>query len=85
MMNERIKELAEQSGFYFYDLHEVDGDDLGEMVESDSWDSITNLTNSVIRDCLDVISSCYDIENDDRWNEALQCSKNKIKERFDLV
>ena len=36
-MNERIKELAEQAGFYFYDMHDVDGQDLGESVEADTY------------------------------------------------
>ena len=29
-MNEKIKQLAEQAGFYFYDMYNVDGQDLGE-------------------------------------------------------
>lgn len=35
-MNEHIKKIAEQSGFCFYNMHDVDGQDLGETVEADS-------------------------------------------------
>ena len=36
-MNEIIKQLAEQAGFHFYNTHNVDGQDLGETIEADSW------------------------------------------------
>ena len=49
-MNERIKELAEQAGFYFYDLHNVNGEDLGETIESDDWLSIERFAALVIED-----------------------------------
>ena len=49
-MNERIKQLAEQSGFYFYDLHDVDGQDLGETIEADSWNAAEKFAELIIRD-----------------------------------
>ena len=53
-MNERIKKLAEQSGFYFYDLHDIDGQDLGETIESDDWESMERFAKLIIRECAEI-------------------------------
>ena len=50
-MNERIKKLAEQSGFYFYDLHDVDGEDLGETIEADSWCAAEKFAKLIVQEC----------------------------------
>ena len=51
-MNEKIKKLAEQSGFYFYDLHDIDGQDLGETIESDDWESMERFAELIIEECI---------------------------------
>ena len=56
-MNERIKKLAEQSGFYFYDLHDIDGQDLGETIESDDWESMERFAELIIQDVINSIES----------------------------
>ena len=53
-MNDRIKELAEQSGFHFYDLHDIDGQDLGETVEADSWSAVDKFAELIIKECLEM-------------------------------
>lgn len=50
-MNERIKELAEQAGFHFYDMHDVDGQDLGETIEADDWSAVQKFAESIVREC----------------------------------
>lgn len=50
-ITERIKELAQQSGFYFYDLHDIDGQDLGETIEADSWNAAEKFADSIIEEC----------------------------------
>lgn len=55
-MNEKIKELAKQSGFYFYDLHNIDGQDYGETIEADSWDAAENFTKLIVQVCSDWIN-----------------------------
>ena len=54
-MNEKIKKLAEQSGFYFYDLHDIDGQDLGETIESDDWESMERFAKLIIQECANVV------------------------------
>ena len=50
-MNSKIKELAEQSGFYFYDLHDIDGQDLGETIEADSWSCAEKFAELIVKEC----------------------------------
>lgn len=64
-MNEKLKALAEQAGFYFYDLHNVNGEDLGETVESDDWLAIERFAALVIEDQQKVID---DTMRDDLGN-----------------
>ena len=54
-MNKLIKALAEQSGFCFYNMHDVDGQDLGETVEADSWDAVEHLTRLIVLECVETL------------------------------
>ena len=54
-MNKLIKKLAEQSGFHFYNMHDVDGQDLGETVEVDSWEAAEKFTRLVVRECVETL------------------------------
>ena len=55
IMNEKIKKLAEQSGFYFYDLHDIDGQDLGETIESDDWESMERFAKLIVKECIELV------------------------------
>jgi len=65
-MNQRIKSLAEQSGFYFYDLHDIGGHDMGETIEADSWEAAEKFAELIIKDCakncLGIVSSGGDLD-----------------------
>ena len=91
-MNDRIKELAKQSGFYFYDLHDIDGQDLGETVEADSWSAVDKFAELLIKECLDKIET-YEIpcgnspagEMACEWTyDALKSIRDDIKETFGI-
>ncbi len=51
-MNSNIKQLAENCGFCFYDLTDVDGDDLGKNIEAFDWVSIGLYTKAIIDECV---------------------------------
>ena len=70
-MNNRIRELAEQAGFYFYDMHNVDGQDLGETVEADSWHVPEAFAKLIVQEC------CQKLENDGMVEVAME-----MKEHF---
>ena len=54
-MNERIRKLAEEAGFYFYDMHNIDGEDLGETIEADSWAAADKFAELIVEECSRVI------------------------------
>lgn len=59
-MNARIRELAERAGFYFYDMHDVDGQDLGETIEADSWVAAEKFTELIIKECVQYLNGEID-------------------------
>lgn len=75
-MNKRIKELAEQAGFYFYDMHDVDGEDLGETIEADSWTAAEKFADMIIKECAKVCYRTGVLEQDERtgwmYGDAIQ-------------
>lgn len=54
-MNERIKKHAEQAGFHFYDMHNVDCQDLGETIEADSWDAAEKFARWIVWECVETL------------------------------
>ena len=64
-MNERIKTLAEQAGFYFYDMHDVDGQDLGETIEADSWTAAEKFAKLIVQECASICDSAADNHADE--------------------
>ena len=59
-MNERIRELAERAGFHFYDMHDVDGQDLGETIEADSWAAAEKLVELILNECVQYLNGEID-------------------------
>jgi len=51
-MNEKIKDLAEQAGFYFYDLHDIDVQDLSETIEFNSWSCAEKFAELIIEESI---------------------------------
>ena len=81
-MNERIKELAEQAGFYFYDMHNIDGQDLGESIEADSWSAAQKFAELIVNECIGFL---YPQLNEKYTPEELLHQakyRNLIKEHF---
>ena len=51
-MKEQIKKLAETAGFYFYDMRDVDGQDLGKSIEADDWTAAERFAELIVRECI---------------------------------
>jgi hypothetical protein len=91
-MNERIKELAEQSGFHFYDMHDINGQDLGESIEADKWSVAEEFVDLIVRECIDKIET-YRIPVGNSSSGELACEwtydalkeiRDDIKEHFGI-
>ena len=66
-MNERIKKLAETAGFYFYDMHDVDGQDLGESIEADEWSAADKFAELIVRDVVTTVKRTQATSPDFEW------------------
>ena len=53
-MNERIRELAEQAGYYLYDLTETHQMKTVETDEKDEWITLEKFAELIVRECADV-------------------------------
>lgn len=83
-MNPKIKKLAEDCGFHVYDMTDVDGQNLGYSVESDSFESVNKLVEAVVRECAKVARSTdlEDVEGGD--SEVLQAATLQILKHFGI-
>ena len=79
-MNERIRLLAEQAGFHFYDMHHVDGQDLGESIEADEWSAAEKFAELIVRECVGILETEIadvlapkTIFNQDEWDKNNMC------------
>ena len=76
-MNPKIKALAEKSGFYFYDLHDIDGQDMGETIEADSWKAAELFVDLILMEVFFAIPT--DMQLGD-FNHVSNAIKNVFKE-----
>jgi hypothetical protein len=86
-MNTKIKELAEQSGFHFYDLHDIDGQDLGETVEADSWSAVDKFAELIVKECVKVCEdgvNCAEDWDSSVWDQACINRGLAIKSHFEV-
>jgi hypothetical protein len=49
MTREEILSMAREAGFVFYDMHDTDGQDLGETVEADDWAALERFVEVVLQ------------------------------------
>ena len=70
-MNERIRKLAEEAGFYFYDMHNVNGEDLGETIEADSWSAADKFAELIVGECVRYFNEDYQRDFEVLWKEDL--------------
>ena len=82
MKFEQVKQIAETCGFVFYDMTNVNGENLGKSVESDSWESITAFTDHIVKMCCDI---AYDADESNVHGYGFgSMIADTIKERFGL-
>jgi hypothetical protein len=54
-MNERIKKLAEQAGYYLYDLTETHECKTVETDNKDEWITLEKFAELIVKECLEII------------------------------
>ena len=56
-MNERIKELAKEAGYYLYDLTETHECKTVETDSTDEWITLEKFAELIVRECIDKIET----------------------------
>ena len=79
-MNEQIRKLAEEAGFYFYDMHNVNGEDLGETIEADSWAAADKFAELIVQECIE----CVDGYTKPRTGNTDYDAVEQIKQHFGI-
>ena len=59
-MNQRIRELAEQAGYYLYDLTETHEIKTVETDEKDAWITLEKFAELIVRECDRYVAEHYD-------------------------
>ncbi len=79
-MNERIRLLAEQAGYYLYDLTETHECKTVETDSTDEWVTLEKFADLIVRECIGILeteielvkgyksTACNDL--DIRWHEG---------------
>jgi hypothetical protein len=81
-MNKRIKELAEQAGYYLYDLTETHGMKTVETDSMDEWITFEKFAELIVRECVNVVDDMADPEDSERYFWVIQNVSQKIKQHF---
>ena len=56
-MNERIRELAKEAGYYLYDLTETHECKTVETDSKDEWITLEKFAELIVRECADYVDS----------------------------
>jgi hypothetical protein len=80
-MNELIKKLANESGYYLYDLTETHGIKTVETDSKDEWITLEKFAELIVQECADIASQ---EDFDVMMKEGYPCSHTaeKIKKHF---
>jgi hypothetical protein len=86
-MNERIKELAEQAGYYLYDLTETHECKTVETDSTDEWITLEKFAELIVRECRDIVEQDMKLAHIQMIPLTLEKYANgrlkeKIRERF---
>jgi len=75
-MNERIKLLAEQAGYYLYDLTETHECKTVETDSTDEWITLEKFAELIVKECAAIVTDAVD------QREAASTYADRIKQHF---
>ena len=83
-MNERIKELAKEAGYYLYDLTETHECKTVETDSKDEWITLEKFAELIVKECIDIVAKEHDegIDRHGDYQLALYEAYREIKEHF---
>jgi hypothetical protein len=81
-MNERIRELAEQAGYYLYDLTETHEIKTVETDEKDAWITLEKFAELIVRECANHCDLLLDHKMSSEWSRGTHDCSKAIKKHF---
>ena len=90
-MNERIRQLAKEAGYYLYDLTETHECKTVETDSTDEWITLEKFAQLIVKECIAKLSGLVVVTNDaafekdpayEKWNLALGHAELEIREHF---
>jgi hypothetical protein len=80
-MNERIRELADEAGYYLYDLTETHECKTVETDSTDEWVTLEKFAELIVRECAGLFPNVYvEIETD--YGHTPVIAADYIKKHF---
>jgi hypothetical protein len=79
-MNERIRQLAKDAGYYLYDLTETHQCKTVETDSVDEWITLDKFSELILKECMDICDSTQ--AQYGQYTFTATTVKNRIKERF---
>jgi hypothetical protein len=70
-MNKRIKELAEQAGYYLYDLTETHECKTVETDSTDEWITLEKFAELIVLECADFVAQ-NTLEDQGMWGKIVR-------------
>jgi hypothetical protein len=77
-MNEHIRELAREAGYYLYDLTETHQTKTVETDEKDEWIILERFAELIVRECSQIVADAVD------HREPASTYADKIKKHFEI-
>ena len=85
-MNERIRKLAKDAGYYLYDLTETHECKTVETDSKDEWITLEKFAELIVKECVKSALSLRDTAIDNHWtlDETFHVIVDTIVEDFDM-
>ena len=81
-MNERIREIAKQAGYYLYDLTETHQMKTVETDEKDEWITLEKFAELIVRECANHCDLLLDHKMSSEWSRGTHDCSKAIKKHF---
>ena len=81
-MNQRIKDLAKQAGYYLYDLTETHECKTVETDSKDEWITLEKFAELIVRECANHCDLLLDHKISSEWSRGTHDCSRAIKKHF---
>jgi hypothetical protein len=81
-MNERIRKLAEQAGYYLYDLTETHEIKTVETDEKDAWITLEKFAELIVKECISIVDDAERGGSNEIWDNAVKFIRRDLQEHF---